>query len=126
MKFKNLKTFDKTIKWLEQNEMVNAMKRIIEKGNFEVIDEDYFTHLVHILLETARNKSVRAAVHRYFYKYFPHQSYDLLNKQRWLYLDYYQDQPKENKTFYGKELTFRLKTIKDDNIIKYWYNIINK
>jgi len=126
MKFKNLKTFNKTIEWLEQNETVNAMKRIIEKGNFDSTDEDYFTHLVHVLLENARNKAVRAGVHRYFYKYFAHQSYDILNRHRWLYLDYYQNQEPESETFYyGYEITFRLKTIKDERIVEYWEKIIN-
>jgi len=127
MKFKNLKTFEKTIKWLEQNEMINELKKVIESGNFDGIDEDYFTHLVHVLLENARNKAVRAAVHRYFYKYFAHQSYDIMNKYYWLYLDYYKNQEPESETFYyGYEITSRLKTIKDERIVEYWEKIINQ
>lgn len=124
-KFKNLKSFAKTSKWLEQNEEINELKKVIESKDYDGMDEDYFTHLVHFLLGNARNKAVRAAVHRYFYKYLPHQQNDILNNQRWLYLDYYQDQSKESEIFYGKELTFRLKTVLDDNTIEFWDNILN-
>lgn len=56
-KWRNIKTFQEALEYLERNIPIETFKK--QKGKV-------MTHSVHVLLHTARNSAVRRAVHEYF------------------------------------------------------------